>query len=145
AGRGQRRPRLLGERAVLEPGDRQIVRHFHAQRARRVQGARRNFVIGSENGGRGVGQRQQLARAAEAVVERIVAFHDQGVVPVDAIVAQRVDVAVEALGTGAVLLAAPEETDALVPQADQVLDDVVGGAAIVDVYARAVVAGIAGG
>jgi hypothetical protein len=81
-GGGQRRPRLARERAVLETGDGQVVGHVHAGRLGRGQHAGGDFVVGTEDGGRRFAQRQQAARAAEAVVEGVVALHHQVLVTV---------------------------------------------------------------
>jgi hypothetical protein len=141
---GQCRPRLLGKRAVLEAGNRQVVGHVHAGRLRRGQYAGGNLVVGTEDRGRPVGQRQQFARAAETVVECIVALDDQLRVRGDAVIAQRVFITLEAFRAGAVFLAAPQETDAGVAELDQVLGDVVGRVAVVDEHARITVVRILG-
>src|SRR5690625_833673 len=106
---GEGRPRLPGERAVFEAGDGQVVRYVHAGGARRGQYAGGDFVVGAEDGGRPLLQRKQAPRPAEAVVERILAFHDERLVAGDVVVGECVDVALVAIDAGAEFLLAPEK------------------------------------
>src|SRR6185437_7293173 len=126
---GERGPGLLGERAVLEAGDGEFPRHAEAAGMRGGEYAGGDLVVGAEDRGGAVLQREQFARAAEAVVEGIVAGQDQLAVQRDAVVLQRVLVALVALGAGAVVAATPQEADAGVAELDQVLGDRVGGVA----------------
>src|SRR6185312_3764071 len=132
---GERGPGLLGERAVFEAGDGEFPRHAEAAGVCGGEHAGGDLVVGAEDRGGAVLQREQLARAAEAVVEGIVAGQDQLAVQRDAVVLQRVLVALVALGAGAVVAAAPQEADAGVAKLDQVLGDRVGGVAVVHVDA----------
>src|SRR6185437_7635020 len=117
---GERGPGLLGERAVLEAGDGEFPRHAEAAGVCGGEHAGGDLVVRAEDRGRAVLQREQLARAAEAVVEGIVAGQDQLAVERDAVVLQRIIVALVALGAGAVVAAAPQEADAGVAELDQV-------------------------
>ena len=132
-GGGQRRPGLLGKRAVLETGDGQVVGHVHAGGLGRRQHAGRDLVVGAEDRGGRFAQRQQSARATEAVVVGVIARHDEMLVERDAVVLQRLLIAGIAFGARPVRQPAPQEADALVAELDQVLGDLVGGIAVVDI------------
>src|SRR5690606_21820707 len=125
--------------------DGQVVGHVHAGRLGGRQHTGRDFVVGTEDRRGRFAQREQSARTAETVVERVVAGNDEMLVEGDAVIHQRLLVAGVAFGTGPVRQAAPQEADALVTQLDQVLGDLVGGVAVVDVDAGQAIVGIFGG